>query len=103
MGYMEYEIDNTGYSNSQVHRGYLALKVKGLKPIVDIRVEEWTSSGSGHDVRMFISFLGTEPTERVETLEFFQNVKEVDEDTYEILDEALITDLFSNYGNNFSS
>lgn len=92
------EVDDSGYRNTQVVEGYMHISVPDVFEELRLDVEEVSSGTGGHDV--YIYFDSDDITDEIK--EFFGSTIEYDEDkeVYLIVDNDIISDLFSQYGNN---
>jgi hypothetical protein len=97
-------VDSSGYSNTQSILGYISISVPGVFENLVIDVEEVVCSNK-HDTFMYFT-LGRKSINsscnKSKVLDFFGASIEYDEDKkfYLIVDEDLVFDLFSQYGEN---
>lgn len=96
-------IENSGYNNVQVMRGYIIISVADKFEELVIDVTETTSNTQGQSTFMHFSFDGpNSDVDKEAVLEYFGDSIEYDKesDSWEIVDDVLLEDLFSNYGTN---
>jgi hypothetical protein len=97
-------VESSGYNNTQSVLGYIFISVPGVFEILEIEVEEVVCSNK-HDTFMCFT-LGRKSRNsscnKSKVLDFFGASIEYDEDkkVYLIVDEDLVFDLFSQYGEN---
>ena len=98
---INYTVENSGYSNTQEVTGYIEVQFDGVDDMTTIDVSEVTHT-SGFDVYMQISFCNETEEDRKLILEQVECKKRFDDDDdiYQIMDDDLISELFSEYGNN---
>jgi hypothetical protein len=102
MNINDIEVDSSGYRNTQVVEGYMYISVPGVFEELHIDVEE-VSSHHNHDVYMYFDFDGlNDDVEGDKIVAFFGGSIEYDKDkgVWLIVDDDIVADLFSQYGNN---
>ncbi len=96
------EVNDSGYRNTQVVEGYMHISVPDVFEELRLDVEEVSSGTGGHDVYMFFDLMSYDADEVDKIEEYFGSAIEFDEEkeVYLIVDNDIISDLFSQYGNN---
>ena len=96
---INFTVENTGYNNHQVVTGYMEINLDGFDESIMIDVAEVTTS-AGINIIMSVD-LDCHSIDHEKLIDVLKLVK-MEDDTYNIIDEDIIRELFLKYGNNNS-